>query len=231
MKASIFLVIGNLFLGFFLSSGQTMTIETNTFNSAAYALNRSGSGVYGEGYSAVNARGTGGNGLFCDGIFAMVSGANAYSGYFIGGKGLYISPRLGINNSNPLHPIHVGTAGVNNGNGAHVTTGGAWTNGSSRTFKHFFRPVDPELVLQKVSVLKITSWNYIDSVEGRHLGPVAEEFSQIFGLGENDSYISTIDADGIATAALKALMAKIELQSQTIQELYVRIGKLEGSTN
>jgi hypothetical protein len=85
--------------------------------------------------------------------------------------------------------------------------------------------------LQKVSALKITSWNYIKSTEGRHLGPVAEEFSQMFGLGENDSYISTIDADGIATAALKALMAKIELQSQTILELFERIRQLEDSTN
>ncbi len=83
MRVAILIVIGNLFLGFFLSSGQTMTIETNTLNSAAYALNQ-GWAVYGEGYSGVNARGIGGNGLFCDGIFAMVSGANAYSGYFIG---------------------------------------------------------------------------------------------------------------------------------------------------
>lgn len=231
MRVAIFFAFGNVFFGFFLLSGQTMTIETNTLNDAAYALNTMGIAVYGEGYSGVNARGTGGNGLFCDGIYAWASGTNAYSGYFIGGKGLYISPRLGINNSNPLHPIHVGTAGINNGNGAYVTIGGAWTNGSSRTFKHFFRPVDMDLVLQKVSALKISSWNYIDNVEGRHLGPVAEEFSQMFGLGEKDSYISTIDADGIATAALKALMAKIELQSQTILELFDRIRQLEGLTN
>jgi hypothetical protein len=231
MRVAIFIVIGNLFLGFFLSSGQTMTIETNTLSSAAYAINQMGIAVYGEGYSGVSARGIGGDGLFCDGITSIVSGAYAYSGYFFGGKGLYISPRLGINNGNPLYPIHVGTAGADNGNGAHVTTGGAWTNGSSSTFKHFFRPVDPDLVLQKVSALKITSWNYINSMEGRHLGPVAEEFWQMFGLGENDSYISTIDADGIATAALKALMAKIELQSQTILELFERIRQLEDSTN
>ena len=44
------------------------------------------------------------------------------------------------------HPIHVGTDATN-GNGAHLTSGGTWTNGSSREFKDEFESLSGEQVL------------------------------------------------------------------------------------
>ncbi|MBK8501374.1 MAG: hypothetical protein IPL46_03740 [Saprospiraceae bacterium] len=210
-------------------TAQQMTVESNSSGSAVTAVNEYGWGAYGEGYNGISAKGNGGEGVFCDGIVGTVFGANAYSGYFIGGRGFYVSPRLGINNSDPMHPIHVGKLGISAGNGAHVTIGGAWTNGSSKSIKHTFRAVNSALVLQKLSSLDLTLWNYKKSDEGQHLGPVAEEFGQTFGLGENDAYISTIDADGVALAALKELIIKIENQNQTIQELFERLDRLQDS--
>ena len=60
-------------------------------------------------------------------------------------------------------------------------------------------------ILTKLAGLNVLRWNYIGSDEGPHLGPIAEEFHAAFGLGNNEKYISTVDADGVALAAIKAL--------------------------
>lgn len=107
------------------------------------------------------------------------------------------------------HPFRVGSDGTN-GNGAHVTVGGVWTNGSSRTFKEGFHGVDARDVLERVVLLPITTWRYTGGSGERHLGPVAEDFHAAFGLGGDDHYIGTVDADGVALAAIQGLNAKLE---------------------
>ena len=99
-----------------------------------------------------------------------------------------------------------------------MTAGGTWTNGSSRTSKEAFEPVDPEAVLAKVAALPVQRWRYRDSDEGAHLGPMAEDFHAAFGLGASDAYIATIDADGVALAAIQGLQQRLETQQQTIDE-------------
>jgi hypothetical protein len=64
---------------------------------------------------------------------------------------------------------------INTSTGAHLTTGGAWTNASSRALKLGFAEVDPMHVLSKLTNLPITTWRYRDSSEGTHMGPVAED--------------------------------------------------------
>ena len=39
----------------------------------------------------------------------------------------------------------------------------------------------------------------------RHLGPVSEDFHRAFGLGANSRTIGTVDADGVALAAIQGL--------------------------
>ncbi|NNF33317.1 MAG: hypothetical protein HKN68_04375 [Saprospiraceae bacterium] len=111
---------------------------------------------------------------------------------------------LGIGRIDPQHPLHIGTDGTN-GNGAHVTTGGSWTNGSSRLFKKNVKGVNTKEILEKLATLNILEWEYKNSDEGKHLGPIAEEFYEVFRLGRDEQYISTVDADGVALAAIKAL--------------------------
>ena len=76
---------------------------------------------------------------------------------------------------------------------------------SSRTLKENFQKVNSREILTKLSALNILKWDYKQSDEGTHLGPVAEEFYEAFGLGNNKKSISTVDADGVALAAIKAL--------------------------
>lgn len=133
---------------------------------------------------------------------------------------------VGIQRENPAHPLQVGTD-TSTGNGAHVTAGGTWTNGSSRAWKEGFEALDPEAVLAKVSELPIQRWRYRGSDEGAHVGPMAEDFHAAFGLGASDAYIATVDADGVALAAIQGLRQQLTRQQSTIDALLARVHELE----
>lgn len=166
------------------------------------------------------------------GVFGVcANGSTGHSGYFFGGKGVYINNNLGVRNTDPGHPIQVGTAGgpFSNGNGAHVTLGGVWTNGSSRAFKENFQAVNAQDVLEQLMSLSIERWNYVGSDEGERLGPMAEDFYEVFGLGNTDKYISTTDADGVALAAIQGLYELSKNQVALIQNLSDRIKSLENT--
>jgi len=99
---------------------------------------------------------------------------------------------------------------VDTSTGAHLTTGGAWVNGSRRASKENFGAVDAAAVLERVAALPVLRWNYIaedDAVQ--HIGPVAEDFQAAFGVGAGDG-IATVDADGVALAAIQALNAQVK---------------------
>jgi len=123
--------------------------------------------------------------------------------------------RIGLNRADALvagvgsMPLVVGTDGTT-GNSAYLSPGGSWTNGSSRTFKEDFAAVDGASVLAKVLAMPVTTWRYRDSNEGRHMGPIAEDFAAAFGLGDGDRYIGTVDGIGVALAAIQGLGARMD---------------------
>lgn len=135
--------------------------------------------------------------------------------------------RIGINRSNPQHPLQVGTNSTN-GNSAHVTTGGVWTNGSDRNSKHNITPVVAHKILEKLAMLPIARWQFLgEDEEIWHLGPMAQDFHAVFGLGGSDMHIGTVDADGVALASIQALYALVQEQESEIAMLRARIGQLE----
>ena len=110
---------------------------------------------------------------------------------------------VGINNINPLFPIH-------HSSGARLTAGGVWTNASSRSLKTAFEAIDPLAVLDKVAALPVQGWRYkVEDASTRHIGPVAEDFQRVFGLGDGES-IGTVDANGVALAAIQGLVHKMD---------------------
>lgn len=91
---------------------------------------------------------------------------------------------------------------------------------SDENAKEDFQPVDSREILGLVSELPITSWNYKDSNrEGRHIGPMAQDFNPRFGVGEYKQYISAVDASGVALAAIQGLSEVAEEQAQKISAL------------
>ncbi len=83
---------------------------------------------------------------------------------------------------------------------------GTWASVSDRAAKTRIRPLDDAEVLAKVAALPIESWQYrTEDARVRHVGPMAQDFYRAFGVGEDDRHITSIDEDGVALAAIKAL--------------------------
>ncbi len=117
--------------------------------------------------------------------------------------------------------FEVGTS-TSNGNGAYLTDGGAWTNGSSRTFKDNITPIEGKDILDKIEKLEIARWRYMETEE-YHIGPFAEDFYQAFQTGLDDKHISTIDPSGVALAAIKELIKECKEQKEEIKNLQSQI--------
>jgi hypothetical protein len=114
--------------------------------------------------------------------------------------------------------LRVGT--LESDSGAYLSEGGAWVNASSRELKENFATTSAEDILEKIASLPIYSWNYkAEDSSVVHVGPMAEDFYDIFHLGgENgNKNISTIDPASVALAGIKALNEKLkeELGRQT----------------
>jgi trimeric autotransporter adhesin len=95
---------------------------------------------------------------------------------------------------------------------------------SSRSYKTGFAAVDTLDVLARVVNLPITTWHYVDSVEGLHMGPIAEDFKASFGLAGDGKSIATVDADGVALAAIQGLNQKLEAENTGLRK---RLAALE----
>ncbi len=100
------------------------------------------------------------------------------------------------------------------------TGGNAWSSVSDRAAKENFAPVDGREVLDRLASIPIQTWNYKSQDAAiRHIGPVAQDFYAAFGVGEDDKHISTIDADGVALAAIQGLDSLSKEQAARIDEL------------
>jgi hypothetical protein len=93
--------------------------------------------------------------------------------------------------------------------GAQLAPGsGTWASASDRNLKTDVARIDDAAVLDKVATLPIERWSYKSERGVRHLGPMAQDFYAAFGVGEDDKHITSIDEDGVALAAIKALHAR-----------------------
>jgi len=102
---------------------------------------------------------------------------------------------------------------------------------SDRHAKENFRPVHPREVLEKVARLPISEWQYKSRGDVRHIGPMAQDFHAAFAVGMDDRHITSVDADGVALAAIQGLNEKLEErlrdQEREIEELRQSVGELK----
>ena len=231
-----------------VASGNYSVIGGGQYNtaSAQYATVGGGSGNTASGYYATvgggqenTANGSysvvpGGYSNTANGDYNLVFGQNVdpsvtetHRVYFFGdGSGPPLDPNpsgfLVINRLDGDHPIHVGTNGTN-GNGAHLTNAGVWTNGSSRSFKERFVQYRPAEVLEKILQLPVEGYFYKGTQE-YHITPMAEDFYRLFGTGVHeiietdstgqlvrrpnpdvDKYLAASDVAGVALLGVQAL--------------------------
>lgn len=105
--------------------------------------------------------------------------------------------------------------------GAKLNPGsGSWSMLSDRNAKRDLTPVNAEDILKKLAAMPLNLWSYTTQEDGvRHLGPTAQDFRAAFGLGEEDTHISAIDADGVALTAIQALNSKVDQRDEELRLL------------
>ena len=105
-------------------------------------------------------------------------------------------------------------------NNGDVAIAGSLSQGSSRAIKTAIQRLDGLTLLENLTRLDFSEWSYKDRPKSRHIGPMAEDFHDAFGLGTSDKHIAPGDMAGIAMAASKELALRN-------QELKARVQKLE----
>ena len=98
---------------------------------------------------------------------------------------------------------------------------GSWESLSDRNAKASILPVDGREVLGALMNVPISTWNYRGQSQAvQHMGPMAQDFYAAFGLGQDEHYIGSVDADGVALASIQGLY-------QLVQEKDAKIAALE----
>lgn len=112
--------------------------------------------------------------------------------------------------------------------------GSAWNVVSDREAKENFADFDSEALLQRIALLPIQTWRYIEEEDRRvrHIGPTAQDWQALIAgpldLNDETRTINQGDYDGVNLAAIKALTERtlrldaengeLRAQLQTMQE-------------
>jgi hypothetical protein len=108
--------------------------------------------------------------------------------------------------------------------------GAGWTCSSDRNLKENWTGVNNKEVLAALSQIPIAEWNMKGSTV-THIGPAAQDFYAAFGVGEDDTHINTVDAQGVALAAVQGLYQtmqdEIAARDTRIVQLEARLDRLE----
>jgi hypothetical protein len=116
-----------------------------------------------------------------------------------------------------------GAGGTGGGGGSQASQGamgGIMSMLSDKNAKENIHEVDDEKILDKVSRLPVSNWEYKKDIEGvpagRHTGPMAQDWDILFGSGTGDAKtIPIVDAIGVALASVKALVRQIKQMKAT----------------
>jgi hypothetical protein len=109
-----------------------------------------------------------------------------------------------------------------------VVAGGSWACSSDRNLKENLVLVDGQEILRRLGQVPIFRWNARGTdPHVTHVGPTAQDFHAAFGLGDSDRLISTIDAEGVALAAIQALHARNQALEAETRDLAARARALE----
>jgi hypothetical protein len=81
---------------------------------------------------------------------------------------------------------------------------GSWSMISDRNKKTNLVLLNPIDYQPQFKQLEVLGWNYI-GVKDFHIGPMAQDFYQTFGVGEAPIYINMIDSDGVTFLGIKKL--------------------------
>jgi hypothetical protein len=120
---------------------------------------------------------------------------------------------VGIGDKTPSYPLDVGSA-----NGAHVTAGGVWTNGSSREYKENIAALDLNAAIKTLNDLKPVTFNYKNEKNEEYAGFIAEDVPQLVAQN-NRKNLSAMDIVAVLTRVVQEQQKTISELKKEVQEL------------
>jgi uncharacterized coiled-coil protein SlyX len=148
------------------------------------------------------------------GVYGFASNGNGVLGEDAGkGNGVWGLSNKGIgvygSSMSGLAAFFEGSATV-----TETLTVGILAYSSDKNLKTAVREIDAKDLLERVSELPITSWQYKRDPHKRHVGPMAQDFHAAFGLnGDDETHISDVDIAGVSLAAIKALNSEMKAEN------------------
>lgn len=110
------------------------------------------------------------------------------------------------------HPLQLAS-------GAYCSTGGVWTNGSSREYKQGIKDLTSAEAIDTLKGLNPVKFSYKASSDERHVGFIAEDVPEL---------VASKDRKGMSSMDVVAVLTKVVQQQQkTIAELSKKMSELE----
>ncbi len=203
---------------------------------AVYGESKSGTGVLGASTTGAGVSGSSDSEVGVVGTSRSnygVSGISA-TGYGVAGLGGNIGVYAHNTDGTPGRDVYLATrsaAGDFYGNvfiHENLSVSGTINPSSDRSVKARFQDIDVRGILGRVIAMPVQTWNYKrEAPNVRHMGVMAQDFRAAFGLGADDKHIATVDADGVALAAIQGLALELKDRDTRIGALEVRYASLE----
>ncbi len=139
------------------------------------------------------------------------------------GIAIATSGNVGIGTATPGYKLHVIGS---------IRASGTINSDSDVNAKADFTPVDTASILERVAKLPIQQWRFKAEEAGvKHVGPMAQDFRAAFGLGNVSTAIATVDADGVALAAIQGLHQIVQERDLEIQDLKRAMAELKAQVD
>ena len=119
---------------------------------------------------------------------------------------------VGIGKANPTHLLDVGNSGA-------YCDGGAWVNGSSRSFKENITDLSSEEALETLADLHPTSFNYKTDSEETYLGFIAEDVPDLVATNDRKGLVA-MDIVAVLTKVVQTQQEQIRVLEESIEALY-----------
>jgi hypothetical protein len=102
--------------------------------------------------------------------------------------------------------------------GAHVTTGGVWTNASSREVKQDIEPLTIEQARETVQALTPVGFRYKEEPDEQYLGFIAEDVPDLVATNDRKS-LAPMDIAAVLTKVVQDQDTQLRAQQKQLHEL------------
>jgi hypothetical protein len=208
--------LGNLSVGT-MDSPATLTVvkggstETTSFTNYATLFFNTGSTYFGFRNTTDNA----------EGIFGIGGGEGARFGL-----GSVTDHPMEFFVNSAVQMVLRSNGALSMTNGASCTSGGVWTNASSREYKQDIRELPGDKALEALEDLKPVAYRFKTDPDEEHLGFIAEDVPDLVATRDRKG-MSPMDVVAVLTRVVHDQQKMVRAQQKAISELTRKVTELE----